>query len=749
MAARLSRLRFATLLILCCGVLPCVGDEASVDLGQLQRLLKQVRRDRDKRLVPMRLALRDGTSKADEKTKRSINVSAWEKSPSITDANEARELDLTLLSDTLDHAQTMLGRWAIGHATEPIADKNVVLARQKTVKTLAEQQELLRDMRATLAPLAKSENALYAYWGFSELFVNAKQLYFNAPQVPILYNIPVVKKCFDGICNFLNNRRATLEAAWAVDVFKALSFAAGVFGIRNAMEESFIRSMGWGPPDPNNPEKQADFNPVDAFVEGIKQPVRGLNPFAVLFKKGYGKTPVEFGVGLRAGSWGDRRILFRHGVKGASKISGPFKFFNKFSDWMNEPTDEPSTLRKVNAELMAGGMGSWTLISLAFTCASLRSTWQRLYVTMNGLQEHMTGVANAVGSMKTVAEHVLKSGLFTDEKILANAREALKQIEDGEIKKLLSLLSTSTFNGPASIFYFRGRVLRAHRELEKMKDKMLPLMRFVGEIDAYCSMAQLVASHKDHDARYCFVEFDGGAAPVVELKGFWTPLLESDLVFLLPEGVVTNDITIGGGTPRNILFTGPNGGGKSTVLKAIGHAIALAHSWGIAPAASARMSFFDGMRTCLDPREDLTRGISTFMASKAGMERLYEFTHNNPAPRRIITLIDEPYAGTVDDEMERRTGQFCNDITRVGNGIAVIATHVKPSFKAGAEFGFYHVDIAENGTDGFGRTYKVKSGLCGWWFDDAARRRRYIDWLNPSPGEKKNHEEMPAAACAA
>jgi len=272
--------------------------------------------------------------------------------------------------------------------------------------------------------------------------------------------------------------------------------------------------------------------------------------------------------------------------------------------------------------------------------------------------------------------------------------------------------------------------------MERLKDQFLPLMRLVGEVDAYCSVASLMVSHQDYNAQYCFVEFDDDAEPVIELKEFWSPLLESDLIFLLPEGVVTNDIKIGGGTPRNVLFTGPNGGGKSTVLKALGHAAILAHSWGIAPGVYARMSFFDGMCSCLDPREDISKGISTFMASKHGMERLYQFARKNPAPRKILMLIDEPYAGTVDDEMALRTGQFCSDVTTIGNGIAVIATHVKPQFNMSANFGFYHVEISEDGKGGFTRTYTVQPGLCDWWFSDAVRRRRYIDWLNPSPGEQ-------------
>jgi len=747
---RSSYVPFYLCLALSLVVIPVACDEMPINLVQAQRTYKQIRRERDQLFTPLRAALKNSAqeaSKQDETQKNALGPDHH----ALIDATEARELDLPLLADTLDHAQTMLGRWAIKDSTETVSTKKMVCARQKLIKELVKKEELLRDMCTALVPLAKSEDALCAYWVSNDLFSSAKYLYFNPIHIPLLCNIPGVKKVFSKLCDVLNNRRVTLEGAWAVDAFKGASYVAAVMGVRNVFEELFFASIGCG--------RAGGTNLDVAFLDGIKQPFNAFNPTPYLFsgrqlynpgeRRGqYNYSQRAFTDSTRFGSMHDCYYAFAHGMDEREaenlKIKGSFSFINRLSNWTHKKEVDPGFWRKFQAGSAAGGRGLASLVSLAFSYATLRPLWLRLWVTMNGLHLRMNKVADAICAMKMVTQAVVETGLFEDEALVNRARDLLHQLEKGELKEIYKLFSAETFKTESSVFYMRGKVLHAHRELEKAKDKLLPLMRLVGEVDAYCSVASLMVAHKDHNARYCFVEFDAGAKPVIELREFWTPLLESDLVFLLPEGVVTNDIKIGGSTPRNVLFTGPNGGGKSTVLKAVGHAVILAHSWGIVPAMHARMSFFDGMRCCLDPREDISKGISTFMASKRGMERLYEFTRNNAAPRKIITLIDEPYAGTVDDEMARRTGQFCGDIAAVGNGLAVIATHVKPQFKTGADFGFYHVGIADDGKGGFVRTYKVQPGLCNWWFNDAARRRRYIDWLNPTPGEKKDNGGMPA-----
>jgi len=715
-----------------------VGQQASdSDMAQklrdYQRAIKQYRRQVDAHLAPVRSAVYGlDTIGAD----------------AIVEAHEMKELDLRLLADTLDDPRsTMLGRWYLQRATVPVADKKTICARQQTVKNLVEQEAVLKELQSSLARVAKKEKDLYSYWMPDELSGRSQGLLFNAPHIPFLYdNVSVVRKGLNRICSFLNNQRFALEAAWAVDAGKSLSFAAATFGIKPLLGRYFTWSIGYDSGDFDSWKELKDgmmqpfrsFVPVPHMIESAEQYKKLRDLPVVVRQDGSCDAPSIklFGDVVQKGSWYDRYVAFVHGMRDEREIKGggPLKVASDTVAALNSPSDDPSLLRKAYAFSMASGFSvayGWLFL---MTASSIRENWKKLFITANDLRSRVAAVASAVSGMKDAVRTAISSGAFVDETFSERAHLALAGVSNGTLKKLMNLLATNTFKGKPSLFYFRGRVLRAHCLLKQAKDELLPLMRIAGEIDAHCSMAKLHVSHASHNARYCFVDFDESQArPVIELDEFWTPLLESDLVFLLPEGVVTNAIKIGGNAPTNMLFTGPNGGGKSTVLKSVGHAVMLAHSWGIAPAAGARMSFMDGLRCCLDPREDLSRGVSKFMGSKYGMERLNQFMRSSGAPAKTVMLIDEPYAGTVDDEMARRTSQFCDDVASVGNGIAVIATHVKPVFNSGNRFGFYHVGIKEMSDGSFACTYKIQPGLCNWWFDDASRRRRYIDWLNPVP----------------
>jgi DNA mismatch repair ATPase MutS len=210
--------------------------------------------------------------------------------------------------------------------------------------------------------------------------------------------------------------------------------------------------------------------------------------------------------------------------------------------------------------------------------------------------------------------------------------------------------------------------------------------------------------------------------PIVAFNNLWVPVLN-------PHNVVTNDFVLGDAKKTKAVITGPNGGGKSTILKAVGQAVFMAQSWGIVPASSGKLTLFEGMRTCLHPEEDLQRGISTFMAENGRMQEIQDFMQEcNEGNKKVLALIDEPYRGTVDAESAVRINAFGEHALSWPHAAVMLATHVHPDMVM-SQFDGYQVRINEPSVGMFERTFKVEEGIAHWWFEDAARRSRFIDWL--------------------
>jgi DNA mismatch repair ATPase MutS len=295
------------------------------------------------------------------------------------------------------------------------------------------------------------------------------------------------------------------------------------------------------------------------------------------------------------------------------------------------------------------------------------------------------------------------------------------------------MLKTDTFErvstlGAKHIAYSRGRLLLANRLFMKHKQHMLPALRAIAELDAAFSMAKLYKEHLNTNAPFAFVEFVNSNKPVIEFHGAWMP-------FFGDKDPVQNNILLGGThSQEHWLLTGPNGGGKSALIKnGIGQMICLAQSWGMVPAQKARMSLINGLRTSTSAKEDMRNGISTFMAQSKSMQRLADYINTEiKLDGNYLIIADEPYRGCVNDETARRTGAFCDLVVNKPNIACIIATHIKPVYAptTEAKFNYYHVEIAEPTIGEFVRTYKLAPGLCNWWFNDVKRRSRYVDWIN-------------------
>jgi DNA mismatch repair ATPase MutS len=121
-------------------------------------------------------------------------------------------------------------------------------------------------------------------------------------------------------------------------------------------------------------------------------------------------------------------------------------------------------------------------------------------------------------------------------------------------------------------------------------------------------------------------------------------------------------------TNSHALLTGPNKGGKSTVLRALSISALLAHTYGCAPGFLTSTPFTK-MFVCLKP-DDLP-------GSKSRFEREIEFTANSlKFNEPILVFIDELYHSTNPPDALRSCQIYCEQLWQKPNIVSVISTHL-------------------------------------------------------------------------
>lgn len=295
-----------------------------------------------------------------------------------------------------------------------------------------------------------------------------------------------------------------------------------------------------------------------------------------------------------------------------------------------------------------------------------------------------------------------------------------------DLPKLQELLQKPIFQSDAKWYSYIGAVITAHTYMDEIKNHFIPVMEAAGELDAYLSIAKVLKEYKKKDVKYCFVDFVQKDTPYIALEAVWNPIIGDD--------AVTENIMFGKPEEaRNVLLTGPHGGGKSTFMKSVAYAILMGQTFGIAPAARATMTMFDRINSYVNIKEDLAAGQSTFMAEKKRVDEISAvLTHLKPE-QLSFTIMDEVFKGTMEDEGSRRLYKFGQLIAPIQNSMSMIATHFeKPAVletETNGDFTNYHVGLIEQADKTFIRTFKLVKGKNEWWFNDKDKRERYIDWL--------------------
>ena len=154
----------------------------------------------------------------------------------------------------------------------------------------------------------------------------------------------------------------------------------------------------------------------------------------------------------------------------------------------------------------------------------------------------------------------------------------------------------------------------------------------VGRIDAAGGLAALAFDQP----QWAFPVVDPTAS-VIDGRGVGHPLL-ADAVR------VANDVQLGP-PGRFLLITGSNMSGKSTLLRAIGLNVVLAHAGGPTCATAFRLPRL-ALHTSMRVSDSLELGLSLFMASLVRLQQIVHAARIATADRRVCFLLDEVLQGT-------------------------------------------------------------------------------------------------------
>ncbi len=197
-------------------------------------------------------------------------------------------------------------------------------------------------------------------------------------------------------------------------------------------------------------------------------------------------------------------------------------------------------------------------------------------------------------------------------------------------------------------------------EIERYKAEIQRLAKFISWLDVFCGFAKLA-----RDNRYCCPEIsDDDMISIVDGRH---PVIEAAVS---REKYVPASVEVGERTKRFCLITGPNMGGKSTIMRMTALIVLLAQTGSFVPAQKAKIGIVDSIFTRVGASDNLSKGESTFLVEMKETAAIL-----NSATKKSLIILDEIGRGTGTYDgisLAKAIAEFI--ITKI-NAITLFATH--------------------------------------------------------------------------
>ena len=297
--------------------------------------------------------------------------------------------------------------------------------------------------------------------------------------------------------------------------------------------------------------------------------------------------------------------------------------------------------------------------------------WARDNITLDKcLQKKMMYIAQFFKNIISLSHIISKHPILVELCPAAKDIQLFMQTEflTPDMQRLFSFFTSSTLSGHVSPFSVQGRVLAAFKLVYDLKEKLEPLLLAIGEIDAYMSCARLYKEYKEKRVQFCFTQYKVDNQPSIIMTDFFNPLIDSG-------NVVTNSLYLQGPDQRNMVITGPNAGGKSTLIKAVPINLILSQTIGLAAASYAEITPFYSIATYLNVVDDIVAGNSLFKAQVLRAQEMIQVVENTPETFFSFVALDEMFNGTSAKESAAAAYSVVKYIGNYSNNIMIVATH--------------------------------------------------------------------------
>jgi DNA mismatch repair protein MutS2 len=333
--------------------------------------------------------------------------------------------------------------------------------------------------------------------------------------------------------------------------------------------------------------------------------------------------------------------------------------------------------------------------------ASLR---RRILQTQRHLTEHMQHLAQSLHSQGFLQEAL---PTFRDGRPCI----AVRGDKTAQVKGVVHAASASgltVFVEPLEIVPQANNLRRLESEEEEEVSRILAhLSHLVGQVASsiqenlrLCAQVDLIFAKAGLSADWSCVEPELSLDYKLDLRAARHPLLP-------PSKVVPIDVELGGEF-NALVITGPNTGGKTVALKAIGLLSLMANAGLHIPAGrGSRLPFFKQVFADIGDEQSIEQNLSTFSSHISKIAVILE-----AADSASLVILDELGAGTDPEEGSALAISILKELQAKGSLVAASTHHSALKTFAYSERGFRNASVEFN-PDTLSPTYKLRLGFPG------------------------------------